>query len=321
MFRLRPGTLTLEDMRLLTRGDVQLELSGESWTGIDAAADIVAQAARGEGAVYDVNTGFVRLAKTRIPPADIVELQHRLLRSHAVGTGDPLPDPIVRLILLLKINALARGYSGVRREVITALIHLFNANVLPIIPAKGSVGASGDLAPLAHLSLVLIGEGETRVNGEVRSGAEALKITGHAPLTLAAKEGLALLNGTQVSAALGIAGLDATMRVFRAGLIAGAMSVDAAMASDTPFDARLHNVRGHKGQLDVAAELTRLLHGSAIRASHRSGDERVQDPYSLRCQPQVMGAALDLIRFSRRVPGPRPGDGVRHRSRASSDRG
>lgn len=286
-FVLAPGTLTLGDLRRLMVGGVRLALADAAWGGIDDAAAVVARAAESDQPVYGINTGFGKLAKTRIAHDDIAELQRRLVLSHAVGTGDPLPDPVVRLVLVLKINALARGHSGVRRSVIETLIALYNTDLLPAIPAKGSVGASGDLAPLAHLSLALIGEG---------GFAARLAGAGIAPLCLAAKEGLALLNGTQVSTALALAGLFATEDVFAAATGAGALSVDAAAGSDEPFDARIQRVRGQPGQIDVAAALTTLLAGSSIRDSHRVGDDRVQDPYSLRCQPQVMGAVLDLVR-------------------------
>lgn len=288
-FVLAPGALSLGDLRRLMAGGVRLTLADTAWSGIDAAAAVVAHATDNDAPVYGINTGFGKLAKTRIAHDDIGELQRRLVLSHAAGTGDPLPDPIVRLIIALKINALARGHSGVRRTVIETLIALYNADLLPAIPAKGSVGASGDLAPLAHLSLALIGEGDFRAH---------LAAAGIVPLNLAAKEGLALLNGTQVSTALAFAGLLAAENIFAAAIAAGALSVDAAKGSDVPFDRRIQQVRGHPGQIDVAAALSALLKGSAIRESHRVGDDRVQDPYSLRCQPQVMGAALDLLRFA-----------------------
>jgi histidine ammonia-lyase len=288
-FVLSPGGLSLRDLRRLMAGSVHLALADAAWAGVGAAAEVVARAAAEDRPTYGINTGFGKLAKTRIAHDDIAELQRRLVLSHAAGTGDRLPDAVVRLVLVLKINALARGYSGVRRTVIEALLALYNADLLPDIPSKGSVGASGDLAPLAHLSLALL--------GEVGFGAR-LASAGLAPLTLAAKEGLALLNGTQVSAALALAGLFAAEDVFAAALAAGALSVDAAKGSDVPFDPRIQQVRGHPGQIAVAAALAQLLNGSAIRESHRLGDDRVQDPYSLRCQPQVMGAALDLLRFA-----------------------
>ncbi len=296
-FALQPGALTLSDMRRLAAG-TQIQIAEECWPLVDAAAGVVARVADRKEAVYGINTGFGLLARQRIAPRDVSELQRRLVRSHAVGTGELLADDIVRLVLALKVNALARGHSGVRRAVIETLAALYNANVLPAIPSKGSVGASGDLAPLAHLSLTLIGEGEFRASGETLAASEGLARARLAPLALEAKEGLALLNGTQVSTALAAKGLFAIEDVFAAALAAGALSMDAAKGSDAPFDPRIQAVRGHPGQADVAGVLKALAAGSAIRESHRAGDDRVQDPYSLRCQPQVMGAALDLIRFA-----------------------
>ncbi|TWA89945.1 histidine ammonia-lyase [Azospirillum brasilense] len=293
-----PGHLALPDLRRILRDPPALALAPGCRAAIDASARTVAEAAGGESAVYGVNTGFGLLAKKRIPPDQVRELQRRLVLSHSAGTGPDLPPGVVRLILALKVNALARGHSGVRMAVIEALLALFNRGVLPVVPAKGSVGASGDLAPLAHLTGVLIGEGEADVDGERLPAAAALARAGLAPLVLEAKEGLALLNGTQVSTALGLAGLLAAEDGFAAALVAGALSVDAALGSDGPFDARIHDLRGQPGQRDVAAVYRSLLHGSGIRDSHREGHETVQDPYSLRCQPQVMGAVLDHLRFA-----------------------
>ncbi|MBK4722539.1 histidine ammonia-lyase [Azospirillum sp. YIM DDC1] len=293
-----PGHLALPDLRRILRDPPALALAPGCRAAIDASARTVAEAAGGERAVYGVNTGFGLLAKKRIPPDQVRELQRRLVLSHSAGTGPDLPPGVVRLILALKVNALARGHSGVRMAVIEALLALFNRGVLPVVPAKGSVGASGDLAPLAHLTGVLIGEGEADVDGERLPAAAALARAGLAPLVLEAKEGLALLNGTQVSTALGLAGLVAAEDGFAAALVAGALSVDAALGSDGPFDARIHDLRGQPGQRDVAAVYRSLLHGSGIRDSHREGHETVQDPYSLRCQPQVMGAVLDHLRFA-----------------------
>jgi len=291
-----PGALTLKLLRRVwLGGDVTL---AEGWRpAVEASAATVAGVlARGEVA-YGVNTGFGKLAHTRIAAEDVAALQLNLVRSHAAGTGPALAGRIVRLVLLMKAASLARGFSGVRPAVIEALVGLLEAGVLPVIPAQGSVGASGDLAPLAHLTLVLIGEGEaTLAEKRVVPGAEALAAARLGPLTLAAKEGLALLNGTQVSTALALDGLFAAEDCLAAALVTGAMSVDAARGSDTPFEARIQDVRGHRGQADVAACLRALLAGSVIRESHRIGDPRVQDPYSLRCQPQVMGAVLDLLR-------------------------
>ena len=296
-FVLRPGSLTLEDLRGLMKGGTAVELDGGCWAAVEASCEVVRTAAAADQPVYGVNTGFGSLARTRIPADDLRELQRRLVRSHAVGSGPPLADQVVRLVLLLKINSLARGHSGVGRPLIEALVALLNSGVLPCVPARGSAGASGDLAPLAHLALVLLGEGEVRIGGEIVSGAAGLRRAGLAPLALEAKEGLALLNGTQVSTALAAAGLLAIESVFAAALVAGALSVDAALASDVPFSAPIQEVRGQPGQSAVAGVLWGLLQGSGIRASHLACD-RVQDPYSLRCQPQVMGACLDLITFA-----------------------
>jgi histidine ammonia-lyase len=264
----------------------------------DALADsrsLVEAAIASGQTIYGINTGFGKLASTRIAPGQLAQLQLNLVRSHAAGTGPLLPAPVVRLVLALKALSLARGASAVRPVVVEALLALLRAGITPAIPARGSVGASGDLAPLAHLSLVLIGEGEAFLEGEVLSGAEALERAGITPLALGPKEGLALLNGTQVSTALALAALFAAEDLLRTALVAGAMSLDAARGSDTPFDARIHDLRGQPGQMRAAAALRGLLAGSAIRDSHRFGDPRVQDPYSLRCQPQVAGACLDLL--------------------------
>lgn len=293
-FRLTPGALTLDDLHAFWRAPRAVELDPACDGAIAASAETVAAVLREGRRVYGVNTGFGSLAKTAIADARLAELQRRLVLSHSAGVGEALTEPVVRLALLLKINALSRGFSGVRRGVINALVTLLNAQATPVIPSKGSVGASGDLAPLAHLSAVLLGEGEMLLHGERLPAAAALERLGLAPLELAAKEGLALLNGTQISTALALDGLFAGRDICAAALVAGAMSVDAMLGSDTPFDPRIHAVRGHPGQIRVAAALRRLLAGSQIRASHLECD-RVQDPYSLRCQPQVMGAVLDLL--------------------------
>ena len=296
-FVLRPGHLTLADLRVLSGGGGPVEADAACWAGVEAAAGLVDAVARGDAPVYGINTGFGILAREQIPPADVVELQHRLLLSHATGVGPLLPDSVVRLILVLKVNSLARGHSGVRRSTIEALLALLNAGVYPCVPAKGSVGASGDLAPLSHLAGVLIGSGEVRTDGEVMAAAEGLRLAGLAPFPLAAKEGLALINGTQVSTAMLIDALLAAEDIMAAAVVAGALSVEAAQGSDVPFDARLGALAGKPGHAAVADALRGLLEGSAIRASHLTC-ERVQDPYSLRCQPQVLGACLDLMRFA-----------------------
>jgi histidine ammonia-lyase len=300
VFVLNPGTLTLKQLRALIDQPRPIALDPASHGAIDRSAAVVqAVIDRGETA-YGINTGFGALARTHIKDDQLTELQRRLVLSHAAGTGEPLSDSIVRAVLILKINGLARGFSGIRRSVIEALIALVNAEVYPRIPAKGSVGASGDLAPLAHMSATLLGIGEVSHQGKVLTAVEGLKIAGLKPIDLAAKEGLALLNGTQVSTALAATGLFAADDLLRAGLIAGAMSTDAALGSDAPFDPRIHAVRGQLGQIDAARALKLLMEGSALRASHIDCD-RVQDPYSLRCQPQVMGAALDQLRHAANI--------------------
>jgi histidine ammonia-lyase len=296
-FQLRPGKLTLTDLRALYDSERPVRLDRRCWAAVARSADAVQAVIREKRTVYGVNTGFGSLARTRIADDQVAELQRRLVLSHAAGTGPLLDDRLVRLIMILKINGLALGYSGVRRKVIEALARLVNAGVHPCIPAKGSVGASGDLAPLAHLTGVLLGIGTVRRRGRILPAVQGLKAAGLAPMDLAAKEGLALLNGTQVSAALAAAGLFAAEDVFGAALVAGALSVDAAAGSDTPFDPRIHAVRGQPGQIEAAKLQKALLRGSEIRRSHIDCD-RVQDPYSLRCQPQVMGAALDMLRFA-----------------------
>ena len=293
--QISPGQLPLAVLRTVWADPVPVALDREAKARVDAAADTIARVIGAGRIVYGVNTGFGLLARTRIDATRLAELQRALVLSHSAGTGAPLNDAVVRLTLLLKIASLARGHSGVRYELVDALLKLLNAGVMPIVPSQGSVGASGDLAPLAHMAGVLIGEGEARVGDMTLPAAEALARAGIVPLELQAKEGLALLNGTQVSTALSLAGLFACERTFAAALVAGALSVDACLGSDTPFDERIQQLRGHEGQRDTARMLRELLAGSAIRASHQDCP-RVQDPYSLRCQPQVMGACLDQMR-------------------------
>jgi histidine ammonia-lyase len=300
-WHLRPGKLTLSELRHLLGGHVKLSIDAAYWPAVDASARTIAAVVKKGEPAYGINTGFGKLAKVQIADDQLERLQHNLVRSHAVGVGAPLDAATVRLILALKAASLARGASGARRATIEALLALYNADVLPVIPAQGSVGASGDLAPLAHLTLALLGEGEVCINGVRTSAAEGLKRAGLDPLALAPKEGLALLNGTQVSTALAIRALFEAEDLFAAATVSGAMSVDAARGSDAPFDPRIQTLRGQPGQIDVAAGYRRLLEGSEIRASHRVNDERVQDPYSLRCQPQVMGACLDLLRNAART--------------------
>ena len=290
--------LTLAQLRTVLDGPGTVSLTDAAWRDVEkSAATIAAIVAEGR-TVYGVNTGFGLLANTSIATGDLETLQKNLVLSHACGVGPLLTDPVVRLLMVLKIASLSRGASGVRRETLEALITLVNAEVLPCIPSKGSVGASGDLAPLAHMSCVLIGVGEARHDGRTLDAETALARVGLTPLTLGPKEGLALLNGTQCSTALALAGLFATEAVFAAGVAAGALSVDALKGSDAPFDPRIHALRGQPGQIAVAAALRGLMAGSAIRDSHRHDCSKVQDPYSLRCQPQVMGAILDVLTAS-----------------------
>jgi histidine ammonia-lyase len=290
-----PSKMTMADLRAVWGAPATLTLSADAYPVIKASAAAVdAIVAKGDAA-YGINTGFGILAKTRIPDEKLEELQRNLILSHSVGTGALLSDAVVRLIMLMKIGSLARGFSGVRPLIIDTLIALYNAGIMPAIPAKGSVGASGDLAPLAHMTLAMLGVGQVRVEGKLVEAMDALNNAGIAPVVLAAKEGLALINGTQVSTALALHGLFMTERLLEAAMVAGSLSLDAAKGSDAPFDARVHEVRGQPGQIAAAAIYRQLMTDSAIRASHLVGDERVQDPYSLRCQPQVMGAIIDLI--------------------------
>ena len=303
--RLTPGELTLAQLRAVHAGIdglvYPLELDPVCLPAIDAAARAVEQVLADGAPVYGVNTGFGRLASHRINASDLATLQLNLIRSHCVGVGEPLLPSVVRLIIALKVAGLARGHSGVRRAVIEQLLAVYRCGLIPWIPSQGSVGASGDLAPLAHLTAALMGEGAFWVDGRPEPASQVLAQSGLAPLTLAAKEGLALINGTQVSTALALHALFEFEPVLEAALVTGALTLDAARGSDGPFDPRVHQVRGHPGQRDVALICRRLLEGSAIRASHREGDDRVQDPYCLRCQPQVVGACLDQLRSAAQV--------------------
>ena len=294
---LQPGRAGLGELRRILAAPTELLLHDDARTAIDRSVATVQKVLDGGQIAYGINTGFGLLAQTRIEPDRLSELQRKLVLSHAAGTGELLDDDVVRLIVALKVLSLARGHSGIRAEVIDALLALINAGVFPCIPSKGSVGASGDLAPLAHMSAALLGEGEVRIQGKQLPAIEGLAIAGLEPLTLGPKEGLALLNGTQVSTALALKGLFATEDLFAAAVVSGSLSIEAMKASLSPFDARIHELRGQKGQIDVAASYRELLAGSEINASHADCD-RVQDPYSLRCQPQVMGACLDSIRHA-----------------------
>ena len=291
-----PGALTLDTLLAIHQGGVQLQLDDACRPGIRASQQVVQSAADGDAPVYGVNTGFGKLANKRISKEQLATLQCNLIRSHCVGVGDPLSAPVMRLTLALKAASLARGYSGVRETVVDTLIAVFNADLLPWVPSQGSVGASGDLAPLAHMTLALMGEGFMLVDGQAAPALPLLQAAGIAPLTLGAKEGLALINGTQTSTALALHALFSFEPVLEAALVIGALTIDAARGSDGPFDPRIHALRGQPGQIDVAQYYRRLLEGSAIRLSHLDGDDRVQDPYCLRCQPQVVGACLDQLR-------------------------
>jgi histidine ammonia-lyase len=291
--------LDLASLRKIARENPPLELDPACAPALRAGAESVERIVASGKPAYGINTGFGRLSQTRIPGDELEELQANIVLSHAAGTGALLDDAVVRLILALKIFSLATGHSGVRPLLVERLLELYNRGVYPCIPAKGSVGASGDLAPLAHLSLPLLGVGDVLVKGRKLPAREALREL--EPLKLAPKEGLALLNGTQVSTALALVGLFAAEDVFAAAVAAGSLSVDAAAGSDTPFDSRIHALRGQPGQQLVARAYAALLAESEIRRSHLENDPRVQDPYSLRCQPQVMGACLDQIRHAARV--------------------
>jgi histidine ammonia-lyase len=297
-FTINPGQLTLEQLQAIHSGVKQLTLPESSRDKIRASQQVVQRAADGDAPVYGVNTGFGKLANQRISKSQLNTLQLNLIRSHSVGVGEPLSKEVVRLMLALKAASLARGHSGVREVVIDTLLAVHNAGLVPYVPSQGSVGASGDLAPLAHMTLALIGEGDMLQNGKRVLAATALKDAGITPLKLGAKEGLALINGTQTSTALALHALLSFEPVLEAALVIGALTVDAARGSDGPFDPRIHLLRGQPGQIDVAQYYRALLKGSAIRNSHREGDDRVQDPYSLRCQPQVIGACLDQLRHA-----------------------
>lgn len=292
---LTPGDVTRAQLRDIYRTRATVRLDPKWHAKVSAAAAIVAKAAHGSTPVYGVNTGFGALAKQRIKPEDTEQLQRNLILSHCCGVGQPTPPEVVHLMMAMKIASLGRGASGVRLVVITTLERMLAAGVVPVIPQQGSVGASGDLAPLAHMTAVMIGEGEATFEGTVLTGANAMKRAGIPTITLGAKEGLGLINGTQFSTAYALAGLFEAQRLARSALVTGALSVDAAMGSTTPFRPEIQALRGQRGQIAAARALMNLLDGSAIREAHVDGDDRVQDPYCFRCQPQVMGAAMDLL--------------------------
>jgi histidine ammonia-lyase len=292
---LTPGAVRLADWRAIWRG-APMRLADSAAARIaDSAAAVKRILAKGEP-VYGINTGFGKLASVRIADDDLATLQTNIVLSHAAGVGEPMPAAIVRLMMALKLASLAQGASGIAPATGALLEAMIVQNLTPVIPSQGSVGASGDLAPLSHMAAAMIGTGQIEFRGTAVPAREALAQAGLAPLTLGPKEGLALLNGTQFSTAYALVGLFEAEDLLRAALVAGALSTEAAKGSDAPFDARIHALRGHKGQIECGAALRDLMAGSSIRASHRVNDPRVQDPYCLRCQPQVMGAALDVLR-------------------------
>lgn len=296
-----PGQVTLAQIERIFRGKLPARLADSARPGIERAASHIAAAANGGTAVYGVNTGFGKLASIKIAPEDTATLQKNLILSHCCGVGAPMPEDVARLMMVLKLLSLGRGASGVRPEVVACIEAMLEHRVTPVIPDQGSVGASGDLAPLAHMTAAMIGHGEATVDGQVRPGAEALAMKGISPIRLGAKEGLALINGTQFSTAYALAGLFQGWQAAREALVISALSTDAIMGSTAPLEAEIHALRGQPGQIDAAATMRALLAGSEIRESHREGDTRVQDPYCIRCQPQVTGAAMDVLRMAART--------------------
>ena len=292
---LTPGQTTLAQLEALWRGAGVARLDPAAMPGVEAAAARVAAAAAGEDAVYGVNTGFGKLASVKIAAKDTATLQRNLILSHCCGVGEALDAATTRV---LKLLSLGRGASGVRWAVIAQIEAMLAAGVVPVVPAQGSVGASGDLAPLAHMTAAMIGAGEATWQGRRMPGAEALAAAGLTPLVLGAKEGLGLINGTQFSTALALTGLFRAWRNAASSLVTAAMSTDAIMGSTAPLHPEIHSLRGHRGQIEVAGRMRALMDGSVIRESHVQGDTRVQDPYCIRCVPQVVGAAIDLLRFA-----------------------
>ncbi len=301
MIEMIPGTVTLATLEEIWRKGTPARLAASARPGIEAAAAMVAEAAAGEAPVYGINTGFGKLASTKIAAKDTATLQRNLILSHSCGVGEPLAEDKVRLMMVLKLLSLGRGASGVRWLVINQIEEMLARGVTPVVPSQGSVGASGDLAPLAHMTAAMIGEGEATFEGERLSGAEALKRAGMEPIVLGPKEGLGLINGTQFSTACALAGLFQALELARASMAIAALTTDAIMGSTAPLVADIHTLRGHAGQIDVAAQMRAIMEGSEIRESHREGDTRVQDPYCIRCQPQVVGAALDVLRMAART--------------------
>ncbi|RKF16180.1 histidine ammonia-lyase [Roseovarius spongiae] len=301
MLTLTPGAATLADLERIYRDEIAVKLDPSCHGAIHAAQARIDAAAQGEAAVYGVNTGFGKLASVKIAAEDTATLQRNLILSHCCGVGQPIPRAHARLMMALKLLSLGRGASGVRMELIALLEGMLANGVTPVIPVQGSVGASGDLAPLAHMAAVMMGAGEAEFGGQRMPGADALERAGLAPVTLGAKEGLALINGTQFSTAFALIGLFGAWRAMNTALVTSAMSTDAIMGSTAPLQPEIHSLRGHAGQIEAAAAMRALLDGSVIRESHREGDARVQDPYCIRCQPQVTGAAMDMLRMAART--------------------
>ena len=291
-----PGQVTLADLEEIWRKELPARINKEYYDAITKAAALVAKTAQGEEAVYGVNTGFGKLASIKIVPEKTASLQRNLILSHCCGVGEPLDRATTRLMMVLKLISLGRGASGVRLKLIHLIESMLAHNITPVIPSKGSVGASGDLAPLAHMAAVMIGQGEAEHNGQRMHGGKALSAVGLDPIILSAKEGLALINGTQFSTACALTGLFTAWRLANSAIVSCALSTDAIMGSTAPLTDEIHTLRGHRGQIDVARAQSSIMQGSSIRASHVEGDTRVQDPYCIRCQPQVTGAAMDLLR-------------------------
>lgn len=295
MITLIPGATPLADLHAVLNG-APVALDPACRPAVETASARIAAAVAGSAAVYGVNTGFGKLASVKIAPQDTATLQRNLILSHCAGVGDPTPTPVTRLMMALKLLSLGRGASGVRWTLVELLGGMLAQGVTPVVPAQGSVGASGDLAPLAHMAAVMIGEGIAEHNGQILPGRAALAAAGLTPIELAAKEGLALINGTQFSTAHALAGLFGAWTAAQNALLVSALSTDAIMGSTAPLRAEIHALRGHRGQIEAASVMRAIMDGSQIRDSHREGDTRVQDPYCIRCQPQVTGAAMDLLR-------------------------
>lgn len=295
MITLIPGDVSLAQWREIYRG-TKASLAASCWPKVEASAAAVARIVAKGAPVYGINTGFGKLASVRIDASDLAVLQRNIVLSHAAGVGEPMPVSVARLMMALKLASLAQGASGISITTLKMLEAMLAKDIIPVIPAQGSVGASGDLAPLSHMTAVMIGVGEAFTPKGRLPAVEALRSAGLEPVTLGPKEGLALLNGTQFSTAFALAALFEAEVLFHSALITGALSTDAARGSDAPFDPRIHALRKHRGQIETAETLRALMAGSIIRQSHLVGDERVQDPYCLRCQPQVMGACLDILR-------------------------